>query len=766
MSLVPGTKLGPYEVLGALGAGGMGEVYRARDPRLERDVAIKVLPGEMAADPQALARFEREAKAVAALSHPNILAIHDFGREGGVAYAVMELLEGETLRSRIARSALPVAKVIEIGAAIADGLSAAHSKGIIHRDLKPANLFLTADGRVKILDFGLAQTMRAAGMGHEDSTMTAQGIVMGTVGYMSPEQVRGDAVDSRTDIFALGCVLYEMAAAKRAFQRETAPQTMAAILEAEPPALGQPLPEELGRVIRHCLEKQPQQRFQSAHDVAFALRAGTARRAAPPLPVRWVAVAAAVLVAAGAVYWLVSRPRGIDSLAVLPFDNASHDPNTDYLSAGITETLTDSLAQLPGLRVMSHNSAARMKNADAGRAGKELGVRSVLMGSVRQQGDAVAIAVELVDTRDGSHIWGEHFNRKSADLQAVEEEISREIAGRLQMKLAGADQQRLAKRQTGNPEAYQLYLRGLYDAHKATFDGLHRAEEYFRQALALDPNYALVYSGMAEMYFVAYDWQISPAESYPKGIAAARKALELDPTLASPHATIGFFQAVCDRDWAAAEREARRAVELDSRNAWAHATLGFVLTFQGRFDEAIAESHKATELDPLDSVNGTSYGLVQYLSHHFDTAEEDLRKVAEMEPGFFWVHVWRGAALIRLGRAKEALAEHEKARQDDDNSESAPALAYGYAAVGEREKAEALIDDLARQSRQGRYIEVYWLAAACARLGDKDRAFQFLEQTAEQRGYLFNMIRFDPAMDPLRSDPRFDGLVRRLPPAK
>jgi len=769
MPLSAGTRFGPYEILAPLGAGGMGEVYRARDPRLDRDVAIKVLPGHLANDPQSLARFEREAKAVAALSHPNILAIHDFGREGAVAYAVMELLEGKTLRGRMGRSPVPVGKAIEIGASIADGLSAAHSKGVIHRDLKPDNVFLTEDGRVKILDFGLAQTARAtsAQVGEEQPTITQEGTVMGTVGYMSPEQVRGAPVDARSDIFALGCVLYEMVAGRRAFQRETAPQTMAAVLEAEPPAFDPPAPEDVNRVIRHCLEKNPQERFHSAHDVAFALKA--IAQGSGPVPrartVAWtrriVAAAASVLIICGLLYWRLGRGETIESLAVLPFANASGDPNSEYLSDGITETLTYTLSQLPNLHVKSRDSASHFKNAEPKRAGKELGVRAVLTGSVRQQGDALAISVELVDARDSTEIWGGRYNRKSADLLTVQEEISREISGKLRVKLGGEDERRLEKRQTENSESYKLYLKGRYEARKGTWEGLKYAEDYFRRALALDPNYALAYSGLAEMYYVAADWQMAPVEAYPKGMTAARKALELDGALAVPHYAMAFFEITYEHDWPGAERECRRAIELDARSGFAYEMLGWDYAVMGRSEEARDAARRSQELDPLEPEIGAEAGVVDYATHHYEDAIEQFRKTIELEPNYFFAHVWRGNALVQVGKATEALAAYERAHQLDDNGESSAALAYGYAAVGNRAKAEQTMNDLVRQSKQ-RYIQMYYLAAACVRLGDKDRAFQFLEKAYEQHGYQLTFLKLDPRMDPLRSDARFSRLLQRL----
>jgi serine/threonine protein kinase len=477
MPLGAGVRLGPYEVAGSIGAGGMGEVYRARDPRLGRDVAIKVLPQHLANDPDALARFEREARAVAALSHPNILAIYDVGSDRGLTYAVMELLEGETLRSCLTRGALPWRDAAEIGAAIADGLATAHAKGIVHRDLKPDNIFLTTAGRPKVLDFGLA---RHALTGPADAetvaaTRTEPGTVLGTVGYMSPEQVRGQPADAPSDMFSLGCVLYEMIAGRRAFARETAAQTMTAILEQSPPPLSKPdqqVSPDLERVIARCLEKHPGARMQSAGDLASALRAiargsnvADTVQLRSRLGLKSVAGAAlsVFLVASSAIYYR-DHFGATNSIAILPFANANGNPDMEYLGDGITESLINSLSQAPNLTVMSRNAVFRYKGreTDAQDVGQRLKVEAVLTGRVVQRGDNLSISAELIDVRNNRQLWGEQFNRRTGDLLTMQEEISTEISRRLRLQLTGEQKQRLAKRYTQNVEAYQLYLKGRY----------------------------------------------------------------------------------------------------------------------------------------------------------------------------------------------------------------------------------------------------------------------------------------------------------------
>ena len=511
MPLTPGTRLGPYEVLAPLGAGGLGEVYRARDTRLGREVAIKVLPESLAANPAPLSRFEREAKAVAALSHPNILAIHDVGRHEAVNFAVMELLEGETLRSRLA-SRISWSTAVEIGVAIADGLAAAHAKGIVHRDLKPENIFITSDGRVKILDFGLARMKPAPSP--DGTTLpadTIEGTVMGTVGYMSPEQVRGEPVDAPGDIFSLGCILYEMLSGQRAFSRESAPQTMAAILETQPADLsasGRQIPLELSRIVTHCLEKHPQQRFQSAQDLAFALRATggiPSHEAQPALALRlprraWFAVALVVLAAAGLLYWKFRPTPVIDSLAVLPFTNVGANPDAEYLTDGITENLINNLSQLPKLRVVPRSLAFsyKGKHVDPRKAGHELNVGAVLMGRIVQRGESLNIQTELVDVENVSQLWGQQYDRKLSDIIVVQEEISKAVTARLGLRPSGEVERRLTRRYTENPEAHQLYLQGRFLWNRRTAQTLQRAAEYFQSAIDKDPTYALAWAGLAE----------------------------------------------------------------------------------------------------------------------------------------------------------------------------------------------------------------------------------------------------------------------------
>ncbi len=778
MPLAPSTRLGPYEIVAPLGAGGMGEVYRARDPRLNREVAIKVLPERLAKDPQALARFESEAKAVAALTHPNILAIFDVGADQGVTYAVTELLEGETLRSHLGHAALPWRKAVEIGASIADGLATAHSKGIIHRDLKPENIFLTSDGRVKILDFGLARwTAPSTNEPAESPTLTQENAVMGTAGYMSPEQVRGTPADTRSDIFSLGCVLYEMVAGQRAFSRDTSAQTMTAILEAQPAdfaTTGKQVSAGLERVIAHCLEKVPQQRFHSAHDLALALRA-TLDSSEPPKPFparriparRWamLAACAALLAGAAAVYWFALRPKPIDSLAVMPFVNVGGDPNTEYLSDGITENLINNLSQLPKLRVVPRSLvfAYKGKEMDPRKVGQDLHVRAILTGRVVQRGDGLHIQTELVDVGNVSQLWGQQYDRKFAEVLALQEEIAKQVSEKLRMRPTGEQQKRMVKRSTENTEAYQLYLKGRYYWNRRTADLLKKATEYFQQAIDKDPSYGLAYAGLAESYAIFNFYEVvPPSESCPKAKAAAMKALEIDEALADAHAGLGYTKMICDWDWPGGEREFQRALEINPNDATARHWYGDYFEAMGRLDESIATRRRALESEPLSLVISASLARVLYFARRYDRATEELRKTLDMDPSFLEAHLFLGWTYEQKGMFPEAIAELQQALSaSGGHPRFVSALGHAYAISGQRRMAEESLARLKEQAKQ-RYVSPYDIAVIYIGLQEKEEALRSLEMAfADHSGWMI-WLRVDPRFDAIRGDPRYQDLLRRM----
>jgi serine/threonine-protein kinase len=790
-----GQQLGPYEILAPLGAGGMGEVYRARDTRLDREVAIKVLPRALGQDQSALARFEREAKAVAALSHPNILSIHDYGTEQGTRFAVMELLNGETLRQRLRRSALPWRQAVETGLAIAEGLAAAHAKGIIHRDLKPENLFLTTDDRIKILDFGLArveiqpppqaeiQPCQPAETVSFVPAQTDPGTVMGTAGYMSPEQVCGQQVDARSDIFSFGCVLYEMVAGKRAFLGRTAAETMAAILHKEPAVsekLRKELPRELAVLLRQCLEKAPEKRLATAQQLIFALRSVANRAAGPPAsPRSWrrlarppIGIAAALLLLGlVGVALLVKGQRlddqadkAIDSLAVLPFVNSSGDPEMEFLSDGITESLINALSQVPTLRVPARTTVFRYKGQEINlpQIGQALRVRAVLSGKIARLGDSLNIQVELVDVKQNTQLWGDQYQRKLADIFAIQQEIAQQICDKLQVRLTGDDKKRLSKNYTDNPEAYQLYLKGRFQAAKGTKEGLKNGLQYFRQALEFDPTYALAYEGMAYDYLVANEWFLSPKEAMPRSLAASKKALDIDEEVADAHTWLAAGVSWWQWDWTTGEKEYKRALALKSNSAVGHLYYGWFLMNLHRFDEAVVEVNKALECDPLSAEVNWLSGIVFHYAGRYDTAIAQFRQALELEPNYWMAQLHLGRAYIEKRQLAQGIAELEKARlMEPSVPEIVAALARAYALEGRKAETRRLLGELTVRSQHD-YVPAYLFAVIHAALGDNDRAFDALERAYADRSFYLTWLKIDPELDPLRADPRFVDLLRRV----
>jgi eukaryotic-like serine/threonine-protein kinase len=777
MTLAPGTRLGPYEVLSPLGAGGMGEVYRARDTRLPREVAVKVLPAEVSRDPGRLQRFEQEAHAVAVLNHPNVLTLYDVGVREGAPFVVSELLEGETLRTRLAVGPLLIDEALDYAIQIAQGLAAAHEKGIVHRDLKPANLFLTRDGRAKVLDFGLAKLMgpEPSSPGSESATgplETAPGIAIGTVGYMAPEQVRGQATDHRSDLFAFGTVLYEMVTGRRAFQGATPADTASAILKDEPPRLAESrlrVPSAVDAIVRRCLEKTPEKRFQSARDLAFALNAARSLASERVRGRRVWALGAAVLAGLAVAWvgarWWSGRPAPvarIGSVAVLPLANLSGDPEEEYFADGMTDTLIGSLTGIRGLLVIARTSVMQYKGVarPVPEIARELGVDALVRGSVRRVGSRVRVSAELVGASEVV-LWAGSLEQDASDVLVLHSEMAHAIARAV--RLAGPAEDGVRSRPGRvDPQAHEAYLKGRFHWQKQTHAGVRKAIEHFEETLGLQPSHAGAYAGLADCYillsWVATD-PLPPRDAYPKARAAALKALELDDGLAEAHTSLGLVRWRFDWDFPAAGRELRRALDLHPGEATTHHWYGLFLASQGRHPEATREMQRAQNLDPLSRLISTNTGWALYFAGRYHEAAEQQRKTLRSWPDFAPAHYHLGLTHDAQGALEEAAGELRKARAlSGDLPYLLSAEGHALARAGRRAEAQ---ERLATLRSHGLFAPS--LAAAIhVGLGEAGPAMDWLQQAVEYRDAYLVFLEVNPIWDPLRRDPRFQEIARRI----
>ncbi len=788
-----GQSLGRYQIVATLGRGGMGQLYRAKDTTLGRDVAIKVLLSTFSVNQERLHRFAREARAASALNHPNIITIHEFGQENGTHFIVSEFIEGETLRQRLAKSRLSASEVLDIATQITNALEAAHKAGIFHRDIKPENIMIRPDGLVKVLDFGLAkltehkignQNINATEASTADWGRTEPGVVMGTICYMSPEQARGQELDGRTDLFSLGIVLYEMAAGRTPFTCVTAADAFASILAQEPPPIADfaaDFPNSLETIIRCLLSKDREHRYQSAGELLADLKSLNSGDTASALlsaksaarktwfgamKQQWrhaaITIVALAAIIAGAVYWH-SNEKVVESIAVLPFSSESANSETEHLAEVITENLISNLSQLSNLTVRPRSAILRYKKreVDPMMAGRELDVEAVLTGQTTVRGEEITVSLQLVDVRNNRQLWGAKYNGRYGDLLLTEAQIAREVTENLRLRLSAGERQQLTKQPTNNLAAYQLYQQGRFFWKQRTPASYQMAIEHFKKAIDLDPSFALAYVGLADCYLLGGGRQLSVHESMSKARTAALHALKLDAQLAEAHVSLAQVQFYNDWNITEAEISFNRAIELKPDYETAHHWYALMLAMAGRFQEAIDRIKLAQTIDPVSISIIKDSGLIYFYAGQYDQAIEHCLKALEMNPNFYPAHAALGDIYLKLGRKQDAIAELVKASQLDSRLLAKTALGYGYAVTGEKKKALAVLNEL-RQPLPARPVPAYYLAILYTGLGQKDEAFKWLNQALQERAYRLVTLKVDPTFESLRSDPRFDDLLRQL----
>ncbi len=783
-----------YHIESLIGSGGMGEVYVARDERLGRKVALKLLPEGLTAEETQVRRFKTEARSASALNHPNILTVYEIGEEGSRYFIATEFIEGLTLRASLACGRMSLHDALEIFLQVASALAAAHEAGVVHRDIKPENIMLRPDGYVKVLDFGIAKLteQRPASddymVGTTTALQTRPGLILGTGRYMSPEQARGQTVDARSDIWSLGVVIYETIVGVPPFQGETPSDCIASILTTEPPSLSAVfpgIPLNLEAIVEKALRKDRDERYQTANEMLADLRSlkgelelGSLGRAGfIPRQIKHhkrgllFTVGVALLAAASVYTFFLVAPRpspNEKSIAVLPFENLSEEKSSAYFADGIQDEILTRLSKIADLKVISRTSTQRYKNTSQSpsQIAHQLGVAHLLEGSVQKTNDQVRVNVQLITAANDAHLWAETYDRKLTDIFVVESDIATTIAKTLQARLTGAEKTAIAKRPTANREVYELCLKGRFFWNKRTAADLRKAIEYFNQALDKDPGYAPAYAGLTDAYLILSQYgAASPADSFPQAIAAAKKAIELDDTLAEAHTSLAISLAYYDFDFEQSVKEFERAIQLNPNYATAHHWLSNgVLSALGQFERAIAEGKRAVELDPLSLVINTDLGQDFFYARRYDEAIAHLRKTIEMDPRFYFAHWVLGTTLQLKGQLSDAIAEFSKAVELNDDPSVLALVGQAYARAGQRDEAQKILMRLSEEAKS-RYVQAYSFALMYLALGDKERAIDEMERAYRERDANVAQIKTDPMLDDLRGNQRFEALVNQIVPA-
>lgn len=827
MTLSPGTQLGRYEIRAHIGTGGMGEIYQAADIALERTIALKILPAEFAADPSRMRRFIQEARAASALNHPNILTIFEINQEPPTPYIATEFIDGITLRRRMRDGHINLMEGVDIAIQIASALAAAHQAGIVHRDVKPENVMLRKDGYVKVLDFGLARPTERHNVSEAATFVNTEiGVIVGTASYMSPEQARGQRVDARSDIFSLGMVIYEMVAGRSPFLGATNSDIVASILKEEPPrlsTLASDIPAELEAIVTRALAKDKDERYQSVGDLlrdlkrikqnldfefqsdlpehSHARESGnipTAMMPARSLTIeeppaqatststmaytspRWVRAVvlfAIPVIALGAYLFFARKTDTVDSIAVLPFTYTNSDrsetvgPDANWLSDGITESIINDLSHVPNLKVIARSSVFRYKgqNVDPQVVGRELNVRAVVIGRIVQMGDTVTVQTELVDVQNQTQLWGERYRRKITDVLELPEDISRQISDGLKLELSGEARKQIGKRYTVNPQAYELYWKGRYHWNQRKPDDVNQAIKYFQEAIKLDPNYALAYTGLADCYVLGNILQMPPKQAMPMAADAARKALSIDNQLAEAHTSLAKIKLSYEWDWPGTEAEFKQAIQLNPGYATAHQWYGVYLSEMGRHDESIRERTTAQNLDPLSLSIATGLGRALYWARRYDESIKHLQATIPRDPNYGDTYWSLGLAYEQKRMYPEAISAFQRAVELSKSPEAAEGkpemlavLAHAYAMAGKQTEAKAILDQLKKVASPQHFVSPYAVSLIYVALNDKDSAFQWLGQAFQERDENLIHLRVDPRLDPIRPDPRFQDLLKRV----